>query len=135
MTQLPLVGEGAKAFGRDGVPSRTWWAPLTMLPVVVAAALGIAIGGCADEDCSDADSGGCGIRKNQITVLFRESTTPETVAAINGEIGASVLYAPDIGTLYRIKLPKGWCYQRGKAFYEKRPEVKAVSLSIDICPD
>jgi hypothetical protein len=93
--------------------------------------------GCSDseEDCSNAPVGECGIVKNQVTVVFKQGTTRAQVDAINAEIGATVVLAPDLTTAYRIQLPRGWCYQRGVAFYESKPEVAAASAAINICPD
>jgi hypothetical protein len=106
--------------------------------LVIIAALGFTVwsGSCdGEERCSAANEPRCGLLKNQVVVTFQTGTTRAQVDAINAEIGATVLYAPTLTTTYGIRLPEGWCYQKGIDFYERQPEVVAALFAISLCPD
>jgi len=106
---------------------------------VVGAFLTFPVGqsGCSDETCFAEQDAGCAtILRNQADVTFVSGTTAADVDAINARIGATTLVAPVLVTTYRIRLPAGWCYERGRDFYEKQPSVVATSPVLNLCaPD
>ena len=93
----------------------------------------VALAACSDERCSAADEGKCGIIKNQVLVSFKAGTTRERVDAINAEIGAMVVQAPTLTTIYVMRLPDGWCYQRGIDFYAAKVEVQTATVAVNVC--
>jgi hypothetical protein len=107
--------------------------------LLVIAALGLSVWAAAscdnEERCSAANEPRCGLLKNQVVVTFQTGTTRAKVDAINAEIGATVLYEPTLTTTYGIRLPEGWCYQKGIDFYKRKPEVVAALFAISLCAD
>jgi hypothetical protein len=107
--------------------------------LVIIAALALSVWGaasCDDEErCSAANEPRCGLLKNQVVVTFQTGTTRAQVDAINAEIGATVLDEPTLTTTYGIRLPEGWCYQKGIDFYKRKPEVVTALFAISLCPD
>jgi len=93
--------------------------------------------GCSDETCFAEQDAGCStILRNQADVTFVSRTTAADVDALNAMIGATVLVAPVLATTYRIRLPAGWCYERGRDFYEKQPSVASTAPAVNSCgPD
>jgi hypothetical protein len=108
------------------------WPGARLIALLVAIWAGSA---CSEDRCMDGGTGKCGLVNNEVSVLFKDGTTREQVDAINAEIGATVVAAPELTALYRIRLPSGWCYQRGVTFYQGKPEVQAASVAVNLCPD
>jgi hypothetical protein len=105
--------------------------------LVIVAAVGLSFWGAScdeEERCSAADEPRCGLLKNQVVVTFQTGTTRAQVDAINAEIGATVLDEPSLTTIYGIRLPEGWCYQKGIDFYKSKPAVITATLAISACP-
>lgn len=102
--------------------------------LTVCAILAGGAGACDDvETCRDPSGERCGMLKNHMSVTFKEGTPRTRVDEINKEIGAVVVTAPSLTTTYRIKLPDGWCWERGADFYETKPEVIAAVFAINLC--
>jgi hypothetical protein len=103
---------------------------------VLALAASIVAGSCDSEETCGPDSQiACGVLKNHVAVTFRNGTPRARVEELNALIGATTVIAPDLSTTYRIKLPNGWCAQRGVAFYDKQQDVVGATAAINACAE
>lgn len=75
--------------------------------------------------------GAPGVFLDQLTVVFKDGTTPARIDAINSEIRAKTVIAPPIGKWYRIKLPSTINALDAPAFYLSKPEVRGVMPAIN----
>jgi hypothetical protein len=119
--------------------SSTWMSRLAGAALVASVAGGFLLfplgqSGCSDEICFPEEDAGCStILRNQVDVIFVSGTTTADIDAINAMIGATILIVPVSSTTLRIRLPAGWCYERGRAFYEKQPSVASTAPALNVC--
>ena len=117
----------------------TWTARLAGAALVASVVGGFFVfpvgqSGCSDETCFAEQDAGCAtLLRNQADVTFVSGTTGADVDAVNAMIGATTLVAPVLATTYRIRLPAGWCYERGRDFYEKQPSVATTAAAVSLC--
>ncbi len=75
-----------------------------------------------------------GVYLDQITVVFKPSTSPSTIDAINAEIGSSIWRAPIASNAYRIKLPASITLSEAFEFFKSKPEVQGVMPATNYAP-